>query len=199
MADLIGRKVQRDMGAGEFFFESDLRDDGVIARNYKFRRPWGLPVRYHDYRALAARSNPEFLEFHMSYRDIELSVNEMVPEPVPLGLVVHSPDLFPGDHILNLAADDTDYRRRSAQELQRVVNVTRELAERFRTVGKPLIVASLGGFSSDGPIPPTDSLSSMSESPKACTLSTTKGWKYSLRRSRRSPGTSAASCSATYS
>ena len=125
----------------------------MIARNYKFRRPWGLPVRYHDYRELSAHSNPEFLEFHMSYRDIELSVDEMVPEPVPFGLVVHSPDLFPGDHILNLAADDLDYRRRSVQELQRVVDVTRELAARFRPGGKPLIVASLGGFSSDGPLP----------------------------------------------
>ena len=42
----------------------------------------------------------------MSYRDLEVDVAEMVPAHLPLGLVVHSPDLFPGDHILNLASED---------------------------------------------------------------------------------------------
>ncbi len=39
----------------------------------------------------------------------------MVPDVMPLGLVVHSPDLFPGDHILNLASEDDGYWKRSIQ------------------------------------------------------------------------------------
>lgn len=153
---LVGRRAARDMDPGDFFFESDLLDASVVARHYSFRRPWGLPVRYHDYRELRALSNPSFLEFHMSYRDLDLPVVEMVPDPMDLGLVVHSPDLFPGDHILNLASEDDDYWKRSIRELQRVVDLTRELASRFRVEGRPLVVASLGGFSTEAPLPASE-------------------------------------------
>lgn len=152
-SELVGRTVARDLEPGDFFFESDLARGQVAPRDYRFRRPWGLPVRYHDYRDLAARSNPDFLEFHMSYRDLDLRVADVVGEPVAAGLVVHSPDLFPGDHILNLASMDDAYWKRSICELQRVVDRTRELAQRFRTAGRTLVVASLGGFSSDRPLP----------------------------------------------
>jgi sialic acid synthase SpsE/sugar phosphate isomerase/epimerase len=149
---LIGRFATRDMAPGDFFFESDLFDASVVARNYSFRRPWGLPVRYHDFQQLAALSNPDFVEFHMSYQDLDLAVADMVPDVIPLGLVVHSPDLFPGDHILNLASEDDEYWKRSISELQRVVDLTRELAPRFQVEGETLIVASLGGFSTEAPM-----------------------------------------------
>ena len=84
MVDLVGRVARRDLGAGEFFFDADLLDEGVTARNCKFRRPSGFPVRYHDYRELSAHSNPEFLEFHMSYRDVELSWMGSYQNPSPL-------------------------------------------------------------------------------------------------------------------
>lgn len=154
--DLIGRIASRDMAPGDFFFESDLAGSPVHPRPYEFRRPWGVPVRYHDYLEIASRSNPDFIEFHMSYRDLDLPVGSMVPGRLDLGLVVHSPDLFPGDHILNLASDDDDHRDRSIRELQRVVDVTRALMTRFRTDHAPLIVASLGGFSSEAPLPSTE-------------------------------------------
>jgi N-acetylneuraminate synthase len=89
----------------------------------------------------------------MSYRDLDLRVDDMVPDPIELGLIVHSPDLFPGDHILNLAAEDNAYWKRSIHELQRVIDVARELAPRFQLDAPPLIVASLGGFSSAAPMP----------------------------------------------
>jgi N-acetylneuraminate synthase len=149
---LVGRHTTRDFAPGDFFFESDLLDAPIVPREYNFRRRWGLPVRYHDYSEMADLSNPDFIEFHMSYRDLELRVSEMVPQKVPLGLVVHSPDLFPGDHILNLASEDDSYWKRSLDELQRVIDVTRELRPRFRDDGPTLIVASLGGFSSENPL-----------------------------------------------
>lgn len=154
--ELVGRTARRGFEPGDFFFESDLAEEAVNARHYKFRRPFGLPVRFHDYREIGAVSNPEFLEFHMSYRDLELDVATMVPDRVPLGLVVHSPDLFRGDHILNLAASDNAYWARSIAELQRVVDCALELTGRFATSGPTLVVASLGGFTSDAPLPQSE-------------------------------------------
>jgi len=153
LPQLLGRRARRDVEVGDFFFPGDLQDEGVLPRDYKFRRPWGLPVRYHDFQVLLALSNPDFLEFHMSYRDLDLRVDSLVPEPLPVGLVVHSPELFPGDHLLDLACDDPAYRDRSLRELQRVVDVTRDLAQRFRVVGDVLLITNVGGFSSAVPFP----------------------------------------------
>ncbi len=150
--DLLGRVAHRDIATGDFFFESDLREKEVGPRAYHFRRPWGLPVRYHDYGALLAVSNPDFLEFHMTYKDMEVALDAFFPDPVDCRLSVHSPDLFTGDHILDLAAEDDDYRKRSIHELQRALDLTKELSERFDG-SAPLVVASLGGFTEHAPVP----------------------------------------------
>ena len=50
-AELIGMTIQRPMQSGDFFFPSDLRTEQIQARPYEFQRPWGIPVRYHDFAA----------------------------------------------------------------------------------------------------------------------------------------------------
>ena len=147
--ELIGKKAKRSFKTGDFFFPSDLEQERVLARAYKFKRPWGLPVRYHDFKNLMAKSNPDFLEFHLSYKDLEQDIEKYFDRVYDLDLVVHSPDLFTGDHILNLCASDESYRKRSIQELQRVVDTTRNLKSYFKKSSTPLIVASVGGFTKD--------------------------------------------------
>ena len=149
MEQLVGRKAHRAMKVGDFFFESDLTAGRLEARPYRFSRPWGIPVRFHDYRELAAKSNMDFLEFHLSYKDMEEDLSAHFSEKLDFDFTVHSPDLFRGDHILNLAAKDPDYRKRSIAELQRVVDLTLSLSRYFRPSKKPLVIVSLGGFSKD--------------------------------------------------
>jgi SAM-dependent methyltransferase len=67
------------------------------------------------------KSNPDFLEFHFSFKDLDEEIAPFFPEPLDYNLVVHSPDLFHGDHLLNLCTEDKEYRRRSIAELQRVL------------------------------------------------------------------------------
>jgi sialic acid synthase SpsE/sugar phosphate isomerase/epimerase len=153
MKDLVGRKAARDFRAGDFFFPSDLQINAVAARRYSFRRPWGLPVRFHDYRTLMSKSNPDFIEFHLSYKDMEADPRKFLDRRHDLDFVVHSPDLFSGDHILNLAAEDAEWRKRSVKELQRVIDLTRSMKQYFRPAERTLIVASVGGFSKDGFLP----------------------------------------------
>ncbi|GAB4574229.1 MAG: N-acetylneuraminate synthase family protein [Anaerolineae bacterium] len=153
---LIGRVAHRALQAGEYFYPVDLADAGVQPRAYHFRRPWGLPVRYHDFAALQARSNPDFLEFHLSFRDLELDFREFITAPLDLGLAVHSPDIFAGDHLLNLAAEDDDYRARSIAELQRVIDLTRALRPWFTRAERPTVIASLGGFTRDRLLTPEE-------------------------------------------
>ncbi len=151
-ADLVGRRAQRTVAAGGAFYPQDLGDERVEPRPFAFRRPWGLPVRYHDWDELTAQTNPTLLEIHLSYRDLELDGPTYFPEPLDLDLVVHAPELFAGDHLLDLTAPDDDYRSRSVAELQRVVDLTRALRPRFANAEAPLIVVNVGGFSFDGPL-----------------------------------------------
>ena len=152
-AALLGRKAQRAMQPGDFFFATDLEATHVQARNYTFKRPWGVPVRYHDYDALSRQSNMDFLEFHLSYKDMDHHISRFFSESYDLDLIVHSPDLFAGDHLLNLAAHDKSYRQRSVRELQRVIDITRALKRYFKRATRPLIVVSVGGFTKDRPLP----------------------------------------------
>ena len=149
--ELIGKIARRDFKAGEFFYEADVdRDDAqIVTHSFHFTRSWGLPVRYHDFKAILADSNPDFVEFHLSYRDMDQDIHQFFDQIYDLGLVVHSPDTFSGDHLLSPSHPDRDHRERSLRELQRVVDLTRRLGYYFSHSKRPLIVASMGGFTRD--------------------------------------------------
>ena len=136
---LVGRTAQRALDPGDFFYATDLGDAAPQGRPYSFRRPWGLPVRYHDVAAMTRDCTPDFLEFHFSYKDLELDPAEVLADrglPLAMGYACHSPDLFTGDFLLNLASDDDDHWERSVKELQRVIDLTRSMRPLFSR-GRP--------------------------------------------------------------
>jgi sialic acid synthase SpsE/sugar phosphate isomerase/epimerase len=147
---LIGVKSKRRMEPGDFFFIGDIIENTYESRSYKFRRPWGIPVRYHDYKAISSKSNPDLLEFHLSYKDLDLDFRNYLETVYPsTKFVVHAPELFSGDHLLDLCSFDEEYRKRSIFEMQRVIDLTKELAQKFPSTNRPMIVTNVGGFSSD--------------------------------------------------
>jgi sialic acid synthase SpsE/sugar phosphate isomerase/epimerase len=153
-AELVGRKAVRAMKAGDFFYASDLDDSASRPRAFKFRRPYGIPVRYHDVKRLAAAAPFDLFEFHLSYKDLEEDISKHLGgQTYDMDLVVHSPELFAGDHIMDLCSPSPEHRKRSIAELQRVVNVTRALAPFFTRAQRPLIIINAGGFSADGALP----------------------------------------------
>ncbi|WP_210649299.1 N-acetylneuraminate synthase family protein [Nocardioides sp. SYSU D00065] len=161
---LVGRTTSRALDPGDFFYATDLGDAAPRGRAYSFRRPWGLAVRYHDIDAMTKDTTPDFLEFHFSYKDLDLPVAEVFakyPGGLPMGFTTHSPDLFAGDFLLNLASEDDEHWERSIRELQRVVDTTREMQQHFTRGADaradaegPVVVASLGGFTSDAFVRP---------------------------------------------
>jgi len=150
---LIGRVTQRAIAADTPFFPCDLEDGATRARDYRFARPWGIPVRWHDAHAMAASSNPGLLEYHLSYKDMDERLNDWFDTALDLEFTVHAPELFSGDHILDLAADDPAVRARSIAELNRVCDLTRALRRWHERATRPLIVVNLGGFSRHGFLP----------------------------------------------
>ena len=149
-AELVGRRANRTIAPGTPFFPTDLEDVDVSARDFQFDRPWGIPVRWHDYREILDVSNPDLLEYHLSYKDMEEPLEDWFDDILDIDLTVHAPELFSGDHILDLASEDEAYRSRSIRELQRVCDLTRKLAAWHGKSGTPLIIANLGGFTTSG-------------------------------------------------
>ncbi len=153
LSELVGRTAHRTIEAGDFFYPGDLADAASGGRRYHFRRPWGLPVRYHDYAALIRNSNPDFIEFHFSYKDVELDIDEVFDERLPMSFTTHLPDLYAGDFIVNLASEDDAIWERSIAETQRVINITRDLTRYFTCEQPPVVIATMGGFTADGFVP----------------------------------------------
>lgn len=150
---LLGRTLQRDMQEEEFFFPSDLSDRRVEPRPYVFGRPWGVPVRYHDFTEYQRRIRPDLFEFHLSYSDMDLAVDKYLRGTYPFDFVVHAPELFTGSMLMDLASPDEAYRRQSIRETQRVIDITRGLKRFFPRTARPMIVANVGGFTMDEPLP----------------------------------------------
>ena len=104
-------------------------------------------IKKDDYHKLKKLTNLDFVEFHLSYTDLEIQLDQIFTSKEKIGLAVHSPELFSGDHIMDLASDDKHYREHSISELSRVCQITRELKKYFPLTKKPVIVINAGGFS----------------------------------------------------
>jgi sialic acid synthase SpsE/sugar phosphate isomerase/epimerase len=159
---LLGRAVQRDMLEEDYFYPSDLQDTRIEPRSYKFNRPWGVPVRYHDFAEYNAKICPDVYEFHLSYSDLDLNVDEFLSGEYESGFVVHAPELFSGSRLMDLACPDEEYRQYSVRETQRVIDITRGLKKYFPATERPMIVANIGGFTMDELLP-TEQLDSYYE------------------------------------
>ncbi len=150
---LLGRVLQRDMNEEDFFYPSDLKDVCIEPRSYSFRHPWGVPVRYYDFQEYQQRIQPDLFEFHLSYSDMELDPADFLQGTYSADFVVHAPELFAGSHLMDLASPNPVYRAISLRETQRVIDITRNLKRYFPKTQCPMIVANVGGFTMDEPLP----------------------------------------------
>ncbi|MCK1483027.1 MULTISPECIES: N-acetylneuraminate synthase family protein [unclassified Bradyrhizobium] len=156
MPALLGRKLTRTMAGDDYFFQSDLDEGTAKARRYRFDRPWGVPVRYHDTERFLEICEPDIIEFHLSYSDMERDPATYLSGTYDLGFVVHAPELFAGSKLMDLATPDEALRRYSLEQTQAVIDITRGLKKFFPKTKRPPIVANIGGFTMDEPLPPAD-------------------------------------------
>ncbi len=149
---LIGKKIRRDIDEEDFFYNSDISKEVRYKQAYNFKRPWGVPVRFHDLNIFNKISNPDLFEFHLSYSDMDLQLNKYFTKTYKIDFAVHAPELFKNSMLMDLATDDEDIRNKSIIETQRVIDLTRELKKFFPKTDKPVIIANIGGISMDEPL-----------------------------------------------
>jgi len=153
---LLGRRLSRNMQEEDYFYPSDLQDARLEPREYNFQRPWGVPVRYHDFAEYESKIQPDIFEFHLSYSDLDLNIADYLSGQYDSGFVVHAPELFSGSRLMDLTSPDSKYREFSIAETQRVINITRELKKYFPATTRPMIVANVGGFTMNKFLPSSE-------------------------------------------
>lgn len=153
---LVGRKAKRAFQAGDFFFGADIHGANTKKDSYLFSRPYGVPVRYHDFLALSKNCKMDLLEFHMSYKDVREAPDDYFSEKTEMSLVVHSPELFENDHIVDLASFDSAYVDMSIRHVQSVIDATKKLAPYFSQKSKPIVVLNAGGWDRKGFLPESE-------------------------------------------
>ena len=142
---LIGKPLVKDINEGEILKYNHVFIDSKVLQiqNLKsFKK--GIPVRFHDIQ-LADNFKLDFVEFHLSYTDLDFDLNNLPKRQ--LDFIVHAPELFENDHILDLVSDSEEYRQLSIKQLNRVINLTEKLAERFKPKNHVGIITNIGGFS----------------------------------------------------
>tara|TARA_Y200000002_G_scaffold381919_1_gene397305 strand:+ start:9580 stop:11466 length:1887 start_codon:yes stop_codon:yes gene_type:complete len=152
-SNLLGRVISRDMQEEDYFYPSDLLDQRSEPKVYNFNRPWGVPVRYHDFKEYSSKITPDIFEFHLSYSDLDLDIDQYLNGEYECGFVVHAPELFSESRLMDLASPDEEYRQYSIKETQRVIEITRSLKKYFPKTDRPMIVANIGGFTMDESLP----------------------------------------------
>ena len=154
LKELLSKPLRRNVTKGDVFYPDDIVDEVVEAKSkYGFWSKWGIPVRHHDYRALLDFVSPDMLEFHLSYKDLDLEHDEYFPAKVDAHLVVHAPELFYGDHTLDLSSEDEAYRKHSIVELKRTIEVVKAIKPYFKNHDQKIgLVTNVGGFSHDRPL-----------------------------------------------
>ena len=149
LEDLFGRLASREFSIGDQLFESDLSSFESLPKDFKFNRPVGIPVRYHDYEKLTQGNNLDFIEFHLSYSDLDMDPKELIKKDTDMRYVVHAPELFKGDHVLDLSSFDSEYRKKSFENLEITLTATKKLKDLFPSEKKPLVITNVGGWSSN--------------------------------------------------
>ena len=149
---IIGYKANRDIKKGTPLFKSDLGGLVNAKKKYDFNRPCGLPVRFHDINSLLEVTSPDTVEFHMSFKDIEENISKFLIKEYECGYIVHAPELFEDDHLLDLCTPDNEYRAKSIENLQRVIDKTKSINQFFPSTKNPQVVVHCGGFTKDEPL-----------------------------------------------
>lgn len=149
---IIGYKAVRDIEGGKALFKSDLGGLINAKKNYSFNRTWALPVRFHDINSLLENTNPDSVEFHMSFKDIQEDLSKFLTKEYACEYIVHAPELFEDDHLLDLCTPNEEYRKKSIKNLQRVIDKTLQMNKYFPKTKLPQVVVHCGGFTKDEPL-----------------------------------------------
>jgi len=147
---LIGRPSVRNMEAGEPFFDADLNDKSendlmLVPENFK----WCIPVRHRDVYKLFDIFKPPAIEFHLSFKDLDIDDEVVIKNRLNSDIIVHAPEQFDGDFVLDLFSEESFVVEKSINLLNRVFQKANKIAKLCGYDGRPKVVVNCGGHTSN--------------------------------------------------
>jgi N-acetylneuraminate synthase len=147
---LISRIAHRNIKKGDAFYQSDLEDqvsnvDYETPRNYK----WSIPVRHRDVYKLYDLFNPPAIEFHLSFKDLEIIDEKIITRPLDSEVIVHSPEQFDGDFIIDLFSDNKNITNKTIDLLNQIFTKAKKIGQLIGYKNSPKVVVNCGGHSID--------------------------------------------------
>ena len=147
---LIGRTVHRDIKANEAFYKSDLEEEmprSILKTPQKFK--WCIPVRHRDVYKLFDVFQPPAIEFHLSFKDLLINDQEIITKNLDSEVIVHSPEQFDGDFILDLFSDNQEIVDNTIELLNKVFSKAKKIGYLIGYGGEPKVIVNCGGHSLD--------------------------------------------------
>lgn len=149
LKDLIGQIANRNILPGEFLYESDTKSKQNYRTHFNFDTDWGIPVRYHDFDNLMKEFDCDFVEFHLSFTDLEADISSIFQKKYDLGAYVHAPELLAKSKLMDLTVENVEDHFFQIQEFQKIINISRDINNYFSNEKNINIICNIGGFSRD--------------------------------------------------
>jgi N-acetylneuraminate synthase len=149
---LVGVKATRNLNPGDYFLEEDVKKISTKLFKKQLNYKWGIPVRFHDVNKMIELFNPDFVEFHMGYKDV---LETKFPAKIPknIDFKIHIPEIWPNGFILDLAASSSESRKKSIEYVQKTIDVVESFVKKFKLKNKKVeFIIHVGGHSQSTPI-----------------------------------------------
>ena len=143
----VGKTLKLDVPEGSILLPKHFKvrvQEKVI---FNTANNLGIPVRYHDYNEMSKLADFDFYELHLTYNDLNLRPEDFFKQNKIKFLTVHAPELFENDHLLNLASESREYRKKSVDNYKRTIDAVVKLKDAFGLKQKVPLVVNCGGFS----------------------------------------------------
>ena len=144
---IIGKKTLATIEKGKPLFESHYKRSIKAKKEYKFTLDWGIPTRFHDVEKLSKITSPKIYEFHLSYDDLNEDIDHFLDMDYESNFIVHAPELFKNDHLLDLCTSNKKYRQQSIKNMREVIDLSIKLQEKYPLTKNVYIITNTGGFS----------------------------------------------------
>jgi sialic acid synthase SpsE/sugar phosphate isomerase/epimerase len=142
-----GMVLKKDIPRGFYIAKSDFEPEMPLTdwKAFAFSKAWGVKCRFHDFEEYKVLRSP-VIEFHCSQTDLDVPFSGASEVSA---LIVHAPEIFDRE-LVDICSPNELKVERSLSILQRSIDKTLEIAQRFPR-SLPKLVVHLGGMFLDDP------------------------------------------------
>ena len=149
---ILGQKVNDNIKKFSPIYASDVFSDSEEWKRIEsspLTDNWGIAVRFRDVDEVIRQFNPKFVEFHLTYSDLDFK-NFSSLDLSQVGIKVHTPELFENNFLLDLASNDKNINKKSIDYILKTIEMAHQIYELSSKATYFHLVINPGGHSTDG-------------------------------------------------